>query len=261
MPDNYVDKSFLAEMKKNLYLRSYTYSGLVRATGRITQQLNAIIIFIMCYVHLSNGSLEPSLLHLFSISITLSCYLVLTLMKVGDALSEINAVVVFCVASFALSPILMTLTDTISTDTIYAMTTVTLLSHLLLHDYTEYATQISGVVSFNAGVFATVCLVSRLSTVQRAFALIVLSVQTFALWPYTRRLLRSCLPWTVDAVISLGMALLAIRMLSQSTVAISILAALLNAFITFICPYLLLTLQQFKNNIYGPWDEAVVVTR
>ena len=43
--------------------------------------------------------------------------------------------VIFLAFSFGLSPILMTLTKTISTDTIYAMTFFMLLANLLFHDY------------------------------------------------------------------------------------------------------------------------------
>ena len=43
--------------------------------------------------------------------------------------------VIFVGFGFGLSPILMTLTDTISTDTIYAMTVFMLLGNLLFHDY------------------------------------------------------------------------------------------------------------------------------
>lgn len=41
----------------------------------------------------------------------------------------------FLAFGFGLSPVLMTLTETISTDTIYAMTTCMLLANLLFHDY------------------------------------------------------------------------------------------------------------------------------
>ena len=42
---------------------------------------------------------------------------------------------IFLAFGYGLSPVLMTLTDTISTDTIYAMTVAMLLANLLFHDY------------------------------------------------------------------------------------------------------------------------------
>ena len=42
---------------------------------------------------------------------------------------------IFLSFGYGLSPVLMTLTDTISTDTIYAMTAAMLMANLLFHDY------------------------------------------------------------------------------------------------------------------------------
>ena len=49
---------------------------------------------------------------------------------------DVKTAVLFLGVSFILSPVLVSLTETISTDTIYSMTTVTLLANLLFHDYT-----------------------------------------------------------------------------------------------------------------------------
>ena len=46
-----------------------------------------------------------------------------------------KTVVIFFGVGYGLSPVLMTLTHTISTDTIYAMTAFMLLANLLFHDY------------------------------------------------------------------------------------------------------------------------------
>ena len=48
---------------------------------------------------------------------------------------DMRTAVIFLTFGAGLSPILMTLTDTISTDTIYAMTAAMLLANLLFHDY------------------------------------------------------------------------------------------------------------------------------
>lgn len=48
---------------------------------------------------------------------------------------DIKTVLIFGGLSYCLSPVLVSLTETIATDTIYAMTTVMLLANLLFHDY------------------------------------------------------------------------------------------------------------------------------
>ena len=48
---------------------------------------------------------------------------------------DIKTVLIFAGFSYCLSPVLVSLTETIATDTIYAMTTVMLVANLLCHDY------------------------------------------------------------------------------------------------------------------------------
>ena len=78
------------------------------------------------------------------------------------------------------------LTDTISTDTIYTMTTLVLLIHLIFHDYGLRSSFVSHPLSLNAGLFAAVCLASRLPTSFDAFVLLSASVLTFVLFPIFR---------------------------------------------------------------------------
>ena len=68
---------------------------------------------------------------------------------------DVKTAVLFLGVSFVLSPVLVSLTETVSTDTIYAMTTVTLSANLLCHPYTAtpnrscmaQVTQITGQVT------------------------------------------------------------------------------------------------------------------
>ena len=48
---------------------------------------------------------------------------------------DMKTTCIFLAFGYGLSPVLMTLTETISTDTIYAMTVAMLLANLLFHDY------------------------------------------------------------------------------------------------------------------------------
>jgi len=48
---------------------------------------------------------------------------------------DVRTMCVFLLFGYGLSPMLMTLTQSVSTDTVYAMTFVMLLVNLLFHDY------------------------------------------------------------------------------------------------------------------------------
>ncbi|WAR30532.1 PIGC-like protein, partial [Mya arenaria] len=109
VPDHYVDESFLDELKKNLYTRTYDYWAVVNESGVIVQQLCSVCMFVLVFLFMDSHVLQPEILVFISASLTLLGY--------------------------CLSPVLLSLTETIATDTIYAMTAVMLIANLLCHDY------------------------------------------------------------------------------------------------------------------------------
>lgn len=110
------------------------------------------------------------------------CIFYLDIRFVVSVITEIKSAVIFLVTGFAMSPILRTLTETISTDTIYAMVTLMMLAHLSFYDYGVNAAIVSKPISLNAAFFASVCLASRLSTSYHAFAFLISAIDIFVLF-------------------------------------------------------------------------------
>jgi phosphatidylinositol glycan class C protein len=266
VPDNYVDDSFLEEMKKNLYIRTYDFWTVVRGSAVVTQQIYSVCIFVAVYVYMYNDALSPQWLFYGSLFMMIVGYLINFALNAHAApgsatfrYDDITSMCVFLLFGYGLSPILMTLTKTVSTDTIYAMTSFMLLVNLLFHDYEASSSTavVSRSVSFNAGIFASVCLASRLPTTWHAFSTVTFAVQIFALWPVLLRTLKNHVPASQTFLnVALGLAV-AVLMATVSTVG-CLLFILLHLFISFVCPAWLIRLQPYKNNIYGPWDEAVI---
>lgn len=263
VPDNYVDESFLTEMRKNVYVRKYEYWDLVRQIEVITQQLCTVSCLIVSWWLMDEGMFTPTTLlkMLFPVSMLGFClYLYLTTQQ-GERFQALysnakTTIVVLCLTDF-LSPILKTLTHTISTDTIYAMSVFMILGHLLFHDYGSDAAPISRAVSLNMSLFSSVCLASRLDSSEHVFTLVILALFLFGFWPMLQRTLRRETPWFMDPfTILFTVATFLLLMLIHLYV--SVLFLFLIVFINFICPILLMSLQMHKNNIYGPWDEAVI---
>lgn len=133
---------------------------------------------------------------------------------------DCKSATLYLLFGFGLSPILMTLTETISTDTIYAMTTFMLLANVIFHDYGANAAlwvalssrklfksyriitienrstllhfRVSQSLSLNAAIFAAVCLASRLASVYDAFVTLMWAVLVFAMWPQFRQRVKVC---------------------------------------------------------------------
>ncbi|XP_020610418.1 phosphatidylinositol N-acetylglucosaminyltransferase subunit C-like isoform X2 [Orbicella faveolata] len=265
VPDNYVDKSFLEEMKKNLNTRTYQFWSVVLESGAVSQQVSSVCIFVAAFVYMDFGLLSPSVLFAVSSMLTLLGYVLFDALDGGrlrsaskrTRLDDLKSSVVVLGSVFALSPVLKTLTDSISTDTIYAMTTFMLAMNLLLYDYGTSAAIVSRSASLNASIFASVCLASRLPSSWHVFATVTFAMQLFALFPSLRRQLKMQLP-TSHVVVTWSLVLVAIAMLWPLSPLFAVLLALVHLAVTFVCPFWLIKLQRLKNNIHGPWDEAVI---
>jgi len=265
VPDNYVDESFLDEMKKNLNTRTYEFWLVVLESGAVSQQISSVCIFVAVFVYMDLGLLTPSLLFVLTSALTLVGCILFDVLDGGSLrcqskqtrLDDLKSCLLMLVSVLVLSPILKTLTDSISTDTIYAMTTFMLAMNLLLYDYGTRAAIVSRSASLNASIFASVCLASRLPSSWHVFATVTFAMQLFALFPSLRRQLKMQLPLS-DVFVTWALVLVALAMLWPLSQLFAVLLVLVHLAVTFVCPFWLIKLQRLKNNIHGPWDEAVI---
>ncbi|KAJ7377787.1 hypothetical protein OS493_026354 [Desmophyllum pertusum] len=252
-PDNYVDKSFLDEMKKNLNTRTYQFWSVVLESGAVSQQVSSVCIFVAAFVYMDFGLLSPSVLFVFTSVLTLVGYVLFDALDGGTLRSEskrtrlddLKSCMVVLGSVLVLSPVLKTLTDSISTDTIYAMTTFMLAMNLLLYDYGTRAAIVSRSASLNAAIFASVCLASRLPSSWHVFATVTFAMQLFALFPSLRRQIKMQLP-SSHVVVTWALVLVAIAMLWPLSQLFAVLLAVVHLAVTFVCPYWLIKLQRLK---------------
>ncbi|RZC36754.1 GPI2 domain containing protein [Asbolus verrucosus] len=150
------------------------------------------------------------------------------------------------------SPVLHTLTDTISTDTIYTMTFFMMLVHLIFFDYGISAAIVSNSLSLSAAIFASICLASRLSSAYHAFILIAVAIEFFVLFPLLRNKVKK------SVYITGLLFVFDMYILMKGSNLFMTLFILTTVFINIVCPILFVIYQKHKSNIYGPWDEAIV---
>lgn len=264
MPDNDVDESFLKDLQTNVNLRTYNKLDAIIETGVVTQEISSVVTFVVIFVYMDNKVLLPNTLLVNSTLLLLMMYFLYKFVKCRydiqnykrTGMDDIKSVIFFVCFTFGLSPVLQTLTHTISTDTIYATVTLMMLVHLLFHDYGPSAPIVSSSISLNAAIFSSVCLASRLPTAEDAFVLLTFAVEVFALFPVFRRhfqkVRKASILMTTVMFATSSSGLLTIT--STGT----ILFILVIVFVNLICPIWFVNWQTCKNNIYGPWDEAVV---
>ncbi|KAI8093907.1 phosphatidylinositol N-acetylglucosaminyltransferase subunit C [Halteromyces radiatus] len=260
-PDNYVDDTFLDELQKNVNVREYDYWTMVYQSGIITQHISSIVIFIAIFINLQLSALSGRQLIWIGSSFTGLGYLFWNMIVKNHAFKRkhvLKSAVFFFSTLLGLSPILKTLTSQTSHDTIWAMTVYCFLANVLSHDYAAESrtrVKIPGSLSTNAAIFASVLLASRLDTNLDVFGLLSFAVEWFALFPIFRRYLQDLNP-KLSIALTILMQFLCVILFIQISKAVVILYLLGFCFLTFVCPYWLIFIQKYKNEIHGPWDEA-----
>lgn len=216
-----------------------------------------VVFFVIVYVYLYNGWIEPETVFVQSSLVAAVGYLTYRILLTNNnyydvIVKDLRTVLIFVFFGYILSPILKTLTDTISTDTIYAMTTFMMIIHLIFFDYGVSAAIVSSSLSLNAAIFGSVCLASRLASPFHAFVLLSNAVECFVLLPILLSKGRG------SVIVLAAMITLAIYALWTVSLIMMILFVCVTLFVTVLCPFWFLRWQNYKENIYGPWDEAVV---
>lgn len=254
-PDNYTDKSFLDELKKNIHVRNVNYFEAFTGASLVTEQICLVTVFMLTYLFLLNNWIVLEYLFLFNILNFVVCYL-LFFVNTIEILKQLRFLASF-ILLFILSPVLKSLTETISTDTIYACSAIMIFLHLLFNDYTRPLSSnmkviVSNSFSLNSIVFCSVCLASRLSTNYHVFLLLLNTVQYFVLYPYIFTLYHCYL----QRFVLLTVCLLLLHNVCH--VSVFYLFSLCILLINIVCPYWFVQWYTYKHNIYGPWDEATI---
>lgn len=260
-PDNYSgnDEQFLCELRKNLSAVKYTYCEAVFGVARLVFHLNLIVLLYIIFEYVFDNTLDVSTLATGLISSSLFLYVTyaFVMSEVGiNFLDHFYTVVVLILFGYATTPAIRTLTDTISTDTIFALSFITALISCVFHDYGINAPIVSYQLSVSSGLSSAVFLLSRLNSNDVAFVMLSMAFALHAFTPFFRNLL-----FTRYAVISLivtfSLAVCSTYLLWTLYVELSVIWMFCQFFLLFICPLILIIKQQSKQTIHGPWDEAV----
>lgn len=262
-PDNYVDQRFLEELRRNEGIRQYRYWAVVREAGFVGEQLSCVAIFISVWLYMEQGRLSPETLIWTSLVCALLGYgLHQALTSQAESgceprtrLADLQSATIFLSFTFGFSPVLKTLTESVSTDTVYAMSAMMLLAHLVSFPYAQPSPP--GSLSLNAALFASVCLASRLPGALHTFAMLSCALLMFALWPCLLQRLRENAPRHFTGV-CVGVCIGGVGGLGSQWPGGAVLLALALGSVTLLCPLLLVRLQRHKDNIHGPWDEAEI---
>ncbi|XP_030628676.1 phosphatidylinositol N-acetylglucosaminyltransferase subunit C [Chanos chanos] len=259
-PDNYVDRRFLEELQRNIRVRQYCYWPVVREAGLVAQQVSCVAVFVTLWSYMELGELLPSTLLWASLGCAFLGYglyeaLGRTSSQARTRLTDLQSAAIFLAFTFGFSPILKTLTESVSTDTVYAMSALMFLAHLVSFPYAQPSPP--GSLSLNAALFGSVCLASRLPGALHTFTMLTCALLVFALWPCLLHRLREWAEWSFPGAAGL-VCVGGVSGLATLWPGGAFLLSVALMTLIFLCPLLLLRLQRHKDNIHGPWDEAEI---
>ncbi|KAH8302571.1 hypothetical protein KR044_008276 [Drosophila immigrans] len=252
-PDNYTDVSFLKDMQTNLNVRRYTLRETLGGITVLNNQISCITGFLILYHVMLSDKIAPTSILVPTCIITAIGYLYyrgssLTMKLLGEDSKTLVTVLLF---GYIFSPMLHTLTQAISTDTIYTTTFFVMLFNLMFTDYGLDVAMVTKAISLNAAIFGAICLASRLSTSYHAFVLLVEAAIFFVLYP-----IMTAARWHPYCMVPIFVICCgALYFVSRPVL---YLYAGITLFINFACPLIFVRQQRYKFNIHGPWDEAIV---
>lgn len=189
-------------------------------------------------------------------------------------LATAKSAILIYIALLGLSPILKSLTESTTSDSIWAMTTWLMTINIFFFDYSGgVGVKFPASLSTNAALMASTVLASRLPSTTHVFSLTLFSIEVFGLFPVFRRHLRH-ISWrghlfltsalVLGAGASLGTALSKKALWNggwKRAVAGAVIWGVGSALGMGGCSWWLIGLQRYKNVVIGPWDPARPIIR
>ncbi|PRP88314.1 hypothetical protein PROFUN_03423 [Planoprotostelium fungivorum] len=265
-PDNHVDRTFLNQLVQNVNFTEISIAESFYGATAVTQQISLVALFVSFFIMTLNEVIVVYTLLQIALSSLLLGFAFGACIEPSfygrNIRGSIQTISLVAGSLFGLSPILHTLTAPFSDDTIVACTSLLLCGHLFVHDYSFVngsSAKFNGPTSINAATFAAVLLGSRLSSNLHVFALVSMAIIMFGLFPILRRSIR-VYSIVFHQMLTVLMFLSAFTcLLLFVSPSISVMYAALVLFVGIGCPLWLVFVQRYKNEIRGPWDEAVIV--
>ena len=265
--DNHVDPSFMEHLVKNANVKKLHYWELVQNTAAVTQQVSATAIFfiVFMHVHCDAPGIRTNFLLVIDIVLllfgyTLRCSTQLRWPEAAEVASSLKSCALFAAILHLISPVLRTLTESFSDDTIWALSLVLTAVHLGVHDfsyvnYPHMHPKFTGTLSLNAAIFTAVLLSSRLNSNEEVFAFIFFAIELFAYFPITCHHIKGA---SIEMHIGVTFLLVSanISLLFPISTTIAWVYVFAMAAITFVLPWIMVQNQKHKDQIQGPWDIA-----
>ncbi|PIC32981.1 hypothetical protein B9Z55_013127 [Caenorhabditis nigoni] len=261
-PDNYSggDAQFLKELRKNVSVVHYDYKSAVYGCMNFLTHLDTLTMYFVLFLNILHSNWSPNILYTVFVS-TIALYLFFCkflAVVVANSKEHARTIVTLFLFAYAFTPVIRTLTTSISTDTIYSTSIITAILSCLFHDYGVKAPVVSYPTSVSSGLSSAIFLLSRLEEDTPTLLLLVIAFTLHAYGAEFRNRMFHVYP-VASSLIFTVLSSFSVYCISSFSIELSVFWALLHVFILFVCPLILILKQTGKCTIHGPWDEAVPI--
>lgn len=251
-PDNYTHASFLDQLKRNTAVANHAYAKLVADFSLIAYYALLLLLVNANFAAIHAGHWSAFRPTALASAAAVACFLALP-----QHVAPLKLYFVIVVLLLAISPVLRSLTESTSLDSIWALSFVLTLAAVVSHDYClDTAKLYRLIVSSNISFANGIVLALRLASSTSVFAFLVFSIEVAILAPlFDFRLRRRLLSLHYVSLVLLAL-LTAGSLCVVHSVALAVLYVAGACFVLFLLPVYFLFLQRYKNELQGPWDIA-----
>nr|GMD13467.1 phosphatidylinositol N-acetylglucosaminyltransferase subunit C-like [Ipomoea batatas] len=266
--DNHTDESFLEDMIMNANVVKRDLLKVILDSVSISQYICTVCLVVLVWTYTLKSSLNENSLLVLNFSLLGLGFFILLLtadmLSFNLLLSYVLKISFFITGLYMLSPIYHTLTRSISSDSIWALTASLLIIHLFLHNYSGSTVKAPGTlenptltsnISLNASIVASLLIASRLPSRLHVFAIVLFSLQVFLFAPLVTYCVKKY-SFRLHLCFSFGLMVLTLALIHRLHTLLFVLLLAVFIFVNLVCPYWLIRLQEYKFEINGPWDEA-----
>ncbi|GFP82668.1 putative phosphatidylinositol n-acetylglucosaminyltransferase subunit c [Phtheirospermum japonicum] len=266
--DNYTDESFLEQMIMNANVVKRDLLKVMLDSVSISQYLCIVALVVLVWTYTLRSIITETSLVLLNVVILGAGFFIFLLtadiLSIDLLINYFLKISFFITGLYVLSPIYQTLTRSISSDSIWALTAFLIVLHLFLHDYSGSAVKARGAleysnftsnISLNASIVASLLIASRLPSRLHVFAIVLFSLQVFLFAPFVSYCIKKK-SFVLHLCFSSGLMAVTLFLVYRFHLLIFVFMLGILVFVNLVCPYWLIRIQEYKFEINGPWDEA-----
>lgn len=273
-PDNYTDPCFLSQIKRNTTVAKYSYWHLVDHFSLIVLHLATIVLVELTFIGIYDRGWDPVVpvvIAAAGVLVGMVAWDRVTGQKTAlfaqnspkpkvDQWTTLRSALVVVLIVLVLSPVLKSLTRSTSSDSIWALSLILCLFNMLCHDYAmdPHLAPYRPILSTNLSLLNALVLASRLSSSLHVFCFVVFAAVINILVPLydvgiRRRNPASLLHKIVVFVFCSAVCVATTYLFGPGLVLVWLVTM---AGIALMLPAYFLWVQQYKNELQGPWDPA-----